>query len=99
MPIPTPEDFLKDRFLHELPKEKILNNFHCEMRWLNEYGKLIIADKDRELNKVIAKVNFLMRASLRMDIKAISEFLVDYGKVNEGDIFGIDFQKILSDGK
>ena len=98
MNIPDPEKFLKERFLHELPHERILNNFPCEIRWLNEYKTVILDEYDKDFNKVMGRVNFLMRACLKQDQKSIDEFLTDFGKVYNDDSFGLDFNKII-DGK
>lgn len=96
--IPPPEEFLKERFLRDLTMERIHSSFRCEMNWLSEYKNDILAIKEEELLKVIAKANFLMNACLRADNKAINEFLACFGKLDtENDSFVLDYKKIINE--
>lgn len=95
MSYPTPEEFLKQRFLQNKRIEEIHASFRNELRWLFDYSQIISEAKDEDLLKVISKVNFLMGACLRENKVAINEFLSMYGKVDE-DSFTLDYKKIIN---
>lgn len=95
MSYPTPEEFLKQRFLQNKKIEEIHSSFRNELRLLFDYALVISEAKDEDLQKVISKINFLMGACLREDKVAISEFLSNFGKV-EGDSFTLDYKKIIN---
>jgi hypothetical protein len=92
--IPPPDEFLRDRFLTELAKEKIVESFRNELRWLNEYKNVIEAFRASQLNEVVSKANFLISACVRKDNKAIDEFICQFGRV-EDDSIKLDYEKIL----
>ena len=97
MGYPTPEEFLREKFLQNKKIEEIHASFRCELRWLFDYSLVVSEAKDEDLLKVISKINFLMGACLRKDNDAISEFLSQWGKI-DGDSFTLDYKKII-DGK
>jgi hypothetical protein len=94
-PLPTPEEFLKERFLTSLSKEQIAKSFRQELKWLNEYSMLLRQHKEHEILKIVSKVNFLISACISDDKNAIDEFVCMYGKI-DGDGVSFDFEKILN---
>lgn len=94
MPIQSPEEFLQQRLLPIKSLREIREKFRVESGVLEAYKDHISHEYRLEFDQVMQKVNFLMNACLRNDNKAVSEFLAEFGKV-DNDAFVLDWEKIL----
>ena len=92
-----PENIIKQELHSDEPIQRVKDRYNFACGVMEKYKTHILDEYDKDFNKVIAKVNFLMRACLRKDNDAIDQFLTDFGKVYTGtyDEFGIDFNKII----
>jgi hypothetical protein len=90
----TPEEYIQKHVSPQKNLAEIRKEFRIELEIMRLYGNKIQEYNYNKFQKIINKINFLMNACLKGRNKDISQFLADYGTVNDNDTFGINITKI-----
>lgn len=99
MKLLSPEEIIQREVCPDKPLPKVRTDFHFSCRVMNTYKDHIQEEYDKNLNKVLGKVNILLSACLKKDQANIDSWLAEFSQIHNDDTIGVNVNKIIDDGR
>jgi len=93
-----PEEIIKQELHSDEPIQRVKDRYNFACGVMEKYKEHILGECGKDLQKVIARVNFLIKSCLNQNKEQIDQFLVDNCTFYSDGEYGIDYYKIINDG-